>query len=184
MEAHAAMTDEFEDWYQREIDSGLPEGDGRASVRLRCDYLLEQIRDQEKRAEEVAQFTARRIQMVQDHSQGELDAIKRRIEWLHSRLRMHIPPTGEGMEREFGKKSLSLPNGTIGYRASPPSLRIVDMPKAVAWAKGAGLQVEVTEKVGVVALKVALGLTGEIPDGTEYAEGSEGFYVKSAKVED
>lgn len=174
------MEQEFEDWYQREIDGGLPEGEDRAAAMLRCDYLLEQIADQERRAEEIAQFTARKIQMVTDHSRGELDTIKRRIEWLHGRLRLHLPGNGEGMEREFGKKSVSLPHGSIGYRAKPATLQITDMAKAVAWARGAGVEVkvDVIERVYVADLTAAYQRTGEVPEGTEYVDSAENFFVK------
>lgn len=171
---------EFRDWFEREVDSGLPEGDDRASVRLRCDYLLEKIQDQEKRAEEIAQFTARKIQMVQDHSRGELDTIKRRVEWLHSRLRLHLPHTGAGMEEAFGKKSLALPHGTVGFRASPATVRIVDQAALVVYANANGIPVQITttEKVLSADVKTWHEMTGDVPPGVEYVEGSESFYVK------
>lgn len=180
MEASKLLEPELQDPFEREVEAALPEGEDRASAMLRADYLLQRIREEEARAEELAQFTARRINMVQEHGTGELLKIRKRVQWLESRLRMHVPPTGDGMEREFSRRSLSLPHGTVGYRRTPESVEILDQAKALQWAKDNGLQVAVKETVHKAPIIEYIRSTGAMPDtdAIEYRGPSESFYVK------
>lgn len=173
-----APQDEPEESFVREVESSLPAGEDRPAMMLRVDYLLQRIREEEARAEEIAQFTARRIAMVQEHGRTQLHTIERRVQWLKGRVMLHVPATGEGMQREFGKKSLALPHGKVGFRATPSTVKITDMPTVVAWAKKNGVPVDTAESVRVAHLKHHLAVNGEVAEGAEYIDGSERSYVE------
>lgn len=175
--------DEPEPQFTREVEGALPEGADRTAMMLRVDYLLQRIREEEARAEEVGQFTARRITMIQDHAREQLRVIENRVRWLKGKVLQHVPPSGEGMQREFGKKSLSLPHGKVGYRASPPTIVIQDEGACVKWARSVGIDVKVTETVPKLAIMSWIKSTGEIPDVVEYVDGTERVYVEPSKGE-
>jgi hypothetical protein len=186
MEAHLKLEPELLDPFEREVDEALPEGEDRAASMLRADYLLQRIREELARRDEYAEFIARRIHMVAEDGKAAMAKAERRIAFLESRLRMHLPQTGEGMEREYGRKSLALPHGVVGYRAPPAGVRIIDAKRVVAWAKSTGavpVEEKVEEKVTVAALKQYVATTGDIPEGAEWADAKETFYVTPAKVE-
>lgn len=180
MEASVQPLETMTDPFEREIDASLPVGEDRAAAMARCDYLLERIREERRREADVAEVAARRIQMVSDWGTEEREKIQRRIAHLEERLRMHVPASGAGMEREFGKKSVTLPHGTLGYKASPATVKIVDQKAVVAWATQAGVPVQqkLVESVLASDVKAHWHATGEIPDGCEQIDASESFYVK------
>ena len=168
--------------YVGEVSAGLPQGDDLTSAELRCDYLLEKLAEEHGRLGHLCEFSDRRVQMVREHQAIEGGKIEKKVAWLHSQIRAHTPGDGERFKQLYGKKSLSLPHGTIGFRATPPAVEILDMEQAVAWATGAG--VEVTEKVTRSVPKRAVvewvKENGELPatDAIRWIDSPETFFVK------
>lgn len=178
MEAHANQHDPWED----EVESGLPNGDGPTDRELRADYLLETLAELQAELAHLDEFTARRIQMVQDHRDTEAARIQRRMDYLSDRVRACVPYDPAVFASEYGKKSIKLPHGTLGYRSSKETVQIADKEKALAFAKAHGLEIRVTEAVNKTPLLDYVRATGDIPDpdvcGFELVPGSDDFYVK------
>lgn len=187
MEAHAVGTvgveptmEETE--FAQAIEAALPEGEGFTDNQLRVDYLLEKIAEEHAKASAVAEFTTRRMQMVRDHGEREIGQHHRNVRYLESKIRAAVPSTGRGMQEVFGKKSLTLPHGTVGYRASSETIVVEDPAKALAWAKAEGLEITVKESVGKTPLHAYIQRTGLIPEleecGFRLEPGGERWYVK------
>lgn len=178
MEAH-----EQRDPWEFEVERDLPAGDGPTERELRADYLLETLAGLEAELAHLDDFTARRIQMVQDHRDAEAARIQRRIDYLGERVRGCVPYDADTFAREYGKKSIRLPHGTIGYRAARESVDIADGAKAVAWAKAHGVETRVVETVNKTPLLDYVKATGDVPDpdvcGFELVPGSDDFFVKA-----
>lgn len=170
------------DEYAGEVERELPEGEGATAIALRVDYLLQRIQEEGQHVARVAAFTARRIQMIEEHAERETETHRKRIEWLESRVRLHVPSSGEQMEKHFGKKSMSLPHGTVGYRSCAESIAILDAQKALTFAKQQGLSVTVKESVNKGPLHDFIRETGEIPDpdvcGFKLEPGAEHFSIR------
>lgn len=179
MEAHEKQHDPWED----EIEGRLPDGDGPTERELRADYLLETLAELQAELDHLDEFTARRIQMVQDHRDTEAARIQRRMDYLSDRVRACVPYDPAVFASEYGKKSIKLPHGSLGYRSSKESVAITDKEVALAFAKANGIEVKVTEAVNKTPLLDYVKATGEIPDpdvcGFELVPGSDDFFVKA-----
>lgn len=174
----------FEDReFQDAVEADLPEGGDFTANALRVDVLLEKIAGLRDEESKVAEFTTRRMQMVQAHGERELRKVQGRIRWLEGVVRRLVPSTGHGMQQAFGKKSLALPHGSVGYRASPESIVVTDSTRALQWAKERGLEVTVRESVGKTALHAYVKETGDEPDpkecGFSLEPAGERFYLKT-----
>lgn len=78
------------------------------------------------------------------------------------------------------KRSVKLVLGVAGFRATSGRTNIVDMEKAVEWAKKQGLEIKVVESVSATAIKESIKANGEIPpeDAVIIEVGEDRFYVK------
>lgn len=172
-----------DDTYEQEVEESLPQGEGSASVRLRVDYLLEKVAEEKARIREVEEFTARRIEMIRTHGDDEVAKLQRRVSFLESRIRLHLPFEGEAFKREFGKKSLDLPSGKVGYRAVAPTVTIEDAEKAIRWAEEKRIEVSRKEVKTLNKTPVLewIAKTGELPpaDCIDYVDGFDRFYIET-----
>jgi len=177
----AETTDEWASW----IEANMPQGEDQTAGELRADYLLEQIAEAEAAMAHLNDFTERRIAMIRDHGTAESQKIQNRIDWLASRVRQLVPMDAERFEATYGKKSLNLPNGKIGFRAVQPTVEIHDAAKALDFAKANGLDVTVKESVGKKPLIQYVKDTGTLPDemeaGFEWVDGYDSFFCKAGK---
>lgn len=164
-----------------EVAAGLPAGEDLTSAECRVDYLMEKLSEEAKRAEHVADFTARRVQMVCDHAEVETAKIRKRMAWLESRIREHLPLDAASFKKTYGAKSHRLPSGQVGYRASRATVEIVDPTKALAFAKAEGLEVKVTEVVNKTPLLEHVMRSGAEPDperdGFAFVPPVDSFFV-------
>ena len=164
-----------------EVVADLPPGEGLTAGELRVDYLLEKLSAEAKRIEGVREFTARRVEMVTAHGQAEIEKLRRRVAWLESKIREHMPLDPASFKKHYGAKSTRLPHGQIGYRASRASVEIVDQEKALAFAKARGLEVRVTESVNKTPLLESVVRDGEEPDpvtdGFRYVPPTDAFFI-------
>lgn len=170
------------DPWEEEVEARLPEGEGATVQELQADYLLEKLADEQAALDHLREFTDRRIQMIRDHAESERLKIMRRVEYLETRIRMCVPTDPEQFQRAYGKKSIRLPHGTLGYRSGREKVEVCDITRAVQWAKANGVEVIVSEQVHKPALADALKKTGEIPDpeecGFALVRAEDAFYVK------
>lgn len=84
------------------------------------------------------------------------------------------------LSTERKRKSISLPAGTVGFRAEPPRLSVIDEPQLVAWCRihlAAAIRTETT--VLRTELMAYLKQTGEQPPGTDVdRDRVDRFYIK------
>lgn len=165
-----------------EVASHLPAGDDLTSSELRVDYLLEKLSEEHARLTQLIDFSDRRVQMIREHQATEAGKIERRCSWLESQIRAHTPGDAARFKFLFGKKSVSLPHGTIGFKASGGGIDITDSEKALAFARKHGLEIKTTYSVNKTPLGEWVKKSGEEPDperdGFTVLPTVDLFYVK------
>lgn len=161
----------------------LPSGEGEAATRVRVDWLLEKLTAERARIRSVQEFTERRVDMIRTHGDGEVAKLQKRVAYLETKIREHLPHEGERFKREFGKKSLDLPNGKVGYRTVQPTVHIEDMEKAIRWAEEHRIEVARKEVKALQKTPVLdwIKATGELPpvEIIEYVDGYDKFYIET-----
>lgn len=167
--------------FVEEVAAGLPAGDDLTAAELRVDYLLEKIAEERTRLDHLEEFTRRRMDMILEHKSMEAGKIERRLAWLESRVREHMPFDAASFRKHYGAKSHRLPHGQIGYRASRASVEITDPAKALAFAKARGLEIKVSESVNKTPLLESVMRDGEEPnpetDGFRFVPPQDEFFV-------
>lgn len=162
--------------------AGLPDGDTRTERELRLDYLLEKIRAERQEIQQVEAFTERRVKMIRDHCERETAKHRRRIAWLEDQARKCVPLDAERFQKEYGKKSVNLPHGKVGYRHKSETVEIEDTSKALEWVKENGIDFSVSERVTKTPVLDWIREHGEVPppeSGIELVEGYDDFYVST-----
>lgn len=174
------LTPEEARWLE-ELDAALPGGDDVTATELRLDHYLERIRDERSRIADIQEFTRRRIAMVQEHADREVAVCSNRIRRLEERVRLYAPHTPEEMESRYGKRSVRLPHGEVGFRRSPGAVEVRDERAALEWARTAcPLAVRTETKLVKAALKAHATEFGECEGpGWELVDGTDGFFVRT-----
>lgn len=161
--------------------AGLPEGEDLTGAELRVDYLLEKLAAEQERIIGLEAFTKRRVDMVMAHKVTEMAKLEKRVAWLESRIREHLPFDAASFKRHYGAKSARLPHGQIGYRAQRATVEIVDHGKALAYAKARGLEIKVVESVNKTPLFEEVVRTSMDPDpmvdGFRFVPARDEFFV-------
>lgn len=156
----------------------------------RLDALLERIAELRGEIEESREVEYRRVQMIRDHFEGERYSLEASVEYLENKIRM-LALGGYDFKR---KKSRNLPHGTFGFRATRPTVEVVNEERAVEWA---GANVPEAVKVSRSVLKTPvldalddegiLTETGEVLDAEEHGirfvpgDPRGTFYVKPSE---
>lgn len=188
MEANAVVMDAPEsadhetNEYAAEMERHMPQGNEPTDQELRADYLLEKMAEEQEKLDHLNEFTERRIQMIRDHAEIEGLRIKRRMDWLESKVRMCVPYDAREFQSAYGKKSLKLPHGQLGYRSSKETVEIRDPAKALEFARANRIDIKVDEKVNKTPLHEWVKKSGEVPDleecGFEIMPATDSFFVK------
>lgn len=178
-----AEADADEAAFLESIGADMPEGEELSAVDARIDYLLEKIGDRQHQIEHVSDVASRRIAMVQEWLDGEKAKLEREIEWLGSQVRAQVPPTPDALQEVYGtkKKSISLPHGSVGFRASRDTVAIEDKDAALEYAKAnVPDAVRVSERVVKTPLIEHAKVTGVAKgDGWRFVPGEDSFFVKA-----
>ena len=171
-----ATTDEQDDGREAflqslELESGHAD---QVGLDVYIDHLGERLREREDEIARTREIAQRRIEMIQSWANHATAQVERECVWI----RLQIEANAQFYD--FGKKkSRELPHVTFGYRARPATLNVVDMPAAVAFAEAHELEIKKTvNKTPLVGYFKTHG--GIIPDGCEYVDGSDDFFVKTA----
>lgn len=83
-----------------------------------------------------------------------------------------------------GRRSVSLPAGSVGFRVGPTRLAITDEKRLLAWCRThLPSAIRTVESVPKTPLIEHLKLTGECPDGTELQGGGERFHITEKNLE-
>lgn len=164
------------------VSAGLPSGEDLTASELRCDYLLEKLSEEHGRLGHLCEFSDRRVQMVREHQAIEAGKLERRIAWLESQIRAHTPGDAERFKTLYGRKSLALPHGKVGFKASGGGIEITDSAKVLAFARKHGLEIKTTHTVNKTPLQEWVQKNGEEPDpetdGFMVVPAADQFFVK------
>src|SRR5690606_34725069 len=123
--------------------------------------LLERMAQESDLASRINATADARVAMIRNHAADECAKIARRIAYLEALIRLHLPGDAGSYKRLYGKKSVSLAHGTVGFRAHAASVEVTDKAKALAFAEKNGLEVKVERSVGKTALKEYIVRTGD-----------------------
>ena len=153
------------------------------------DALAEELLPSDKSSFEVndvhgASWVVRKIveararqERIKEWAAAEMREAKREEEFFQRRF-------GPGLEAWVtenlnGKKTLRLPDGTLGYRRKRMTLQIEDSEQLLDWCKrNLPEAVRVKEDVLKTPLNEHLKETGEVPPGCEVDAGGDEFYVR------
>ena len=154
----------------------LDTGDGIVSIteiepEIRIDKFLWIIRQKEKELDKCKAIAEEAINRSQNWLDKKENAICSAIEFLTAQMRNYL--------KQNKLKSLSLPNGNIGFRKQPDSLEITDETLLFANARPEFLR-HTPEKfeADLKSIKDYIKKTSEIPDGVELKTKEDKFYYK------
>jgi phage host-nuclease inhibitor protein Gam len=135
-----------------------------------ANWVVRRIAEARKYAEHVEAWAATELRRAEREERFLLERFGPQLEaWARERL-------AEGRTRG---KSIRLPAGTIGFRATPPHLAVTDEPTLLRWCKShLPLAIRVREHVLKNALQEHVRSTGECPQGAEFVAGGERFFVR------
>lgn len=180
-EGTASVEPTVEPEFTAEVEADLPEGDAIGMAEARADYLLQRIAAEHERICRINAAAEARAKMIKDHATEEITKAQRRVDWLQMRVREVLPGDADRFKKLYGKKSVSLPHGQIGFRQHRATVEIQDAAKALAFAKERGLEITVKESVGKTPLIEHVIRTGEEPEaeraGFAFVPASDSFYI-------
>ena len=135
-----------------------------------ANWVVRRITEARKYAQHVEAWAAAELRRAEREERFFLERYGPQLEaWARARL-------AEGKARG---KSIRLPAGTIGFRATPPHLAVTDEPALLRWCKShLPLAIRVREHVLKNALQEHVRSTGECPQGAEFVAGGERFFVR------
>ena len=176
-DAAAGPVQDFErEAFFREVDvfPAPADVDDPVGVDTALDHYLQLLFDREQEMQRNREIAERRHAMIEAWEQDVNGSLKRECRWL----KLEIEALAAGYD--FGtKRSRALPHGSFGYRRGADRIEIAEPARAIAWAEGNGLESEVKKSIGKTPLLKHLKATGELPDGCEFIEGSDAFFIKS-----
>ena len=163
----------FADLLESENPNSM-DADDQRDILAFTDHVMESLRNTEAKLADDKGTMERRLDMIRSWFQSEELKLLERAAALRARLAQVFP-----LLNLRGKKSIELPNGKLGTRASKDSVTITDPEKALAWAKENAVPYKTTEAVRKTELIAYMKATGETEgDGWEMAPGSDVFYAK------
>jgi phage host-nuclease inhibitor protein Gam len=84
-----------------------------------------------------------------------------------------------GRGKHNGRKTLRLPDGTLGFRSKRPILQIEDEERVLEWcAQNLPDAVKTSRSILKTPLNEHLKETGEIPPGCDLDAGGDEFFVR------
>ncbi len=118
-----------------------------------------------------------RQQHIKDWAQAELAAAAREEKFFLERFGAELEAWTA--ENNGGRKTLRLPDGTLGFRSKRPIIQIQDEDRVLDWCRdNLPEAVKVRESVLKTPLNEHLKETGELPPGCDLDAGGDEFYVR------
>ena len=118
-----------------------------------------------------------RQQRIKDWAQAELQSAQREEKFFLERFGDELEAWTA--ENNNGKKTLRLPDGTLGFRHKRAVIQIQDEDRVLDWCRDHLPEaVKVSESVLKTPLNEHLKETGELPPGCDLDNGGDEFYVK------
>ena len=118
-----------------------------------------------------------RQERIKQWAQKEMKSARREEEFFQNRFGPELEAWMS--ENLGGKKTLRLPDGTLGYRRTRTRLQIADDEMVLDWCRqNLPDAVRVKESILKTPLGEHLQETGEVPPGCEIEPGGDEFYVR------
>ena len=172
--------DADEEAFMLGISDGYEDLSTQTDMDVRLDYLLGHLSSINGAIAGNNEVAQRRRDAVTAWQQSENEKLEKRVAWLTFEIMAAAPQTGDAFKDSYGKKSRSLPNGSVGFRSGRDSVDITDMPAAVAYAQANAIDVTVKTTVAKTSLMAYVKATGDSEgDGWEVKPAAESFYVKA-----
>lgn len=156
----------------------MPDGPGPA-LDAYLDRVLEMIARLQKDIDSTNATAELRIQDITHWRDKQVESASHQIAFLQRQIEALVTQ----YDYDFGpnRKSKDLPHGTFGRRVSVrEGVEVLDEAAALEWArKYQPRAVKVKESILKKPLLEHLKATGEVPDGCEYREAKEEFYVNA-----
>lgn len=136
-----------------------------------ANWLVRKINESREYARRVDEWAAEEKARAAQVEKGLLERFGEQLETF----------ARQAIEEQPGRarKSLNLPGGTIGFRAQPVRLRVVEEDVVIEWARGnLPGAIRVTERISKTDLNAHFEQNGEMPPGTALDAEAEKFYVK------
>ncbi len=118
-----------------------------------------------------------RQQRIKDWAQAELKAAQREEKFFLERFGDELEAWTA--ENNGGKKTLRLPDGTLGFRQKRAIIQIQDEDRVLDWCRDHLPEaVKISEYILKTPLNEHLKETGELPPGCDLDAGGDEFYVR------
>jgi phage host-nuclease inhibitor protein Gam len=152
-----------------ELTAAAPEA-FRVCDEATANWVVRRVMEARKYAERVEAWAATELGRAEREERFLLERYGRQLEaWARQRL-------AEGRARG---KSVRLPAGTIGFRATSPHLSIQDASALLRWCRShLPLAIRTREHVLKSAVQEHVRSTGECPQGAAVVAGGERFFVR------
>ena len=152
-----------------ELTAAAPEA-FRVCDEATANWVVRRVAEARKYAEHVEAWAATELRRAEREERFLLERFGLQLEaWARERL-------AEGRVRG---RSIRLPAGTIGFRATPPHVAVTDEPALLRWCRlQLPLAIRVREHVLKSAVQEHVRSTGECPQGAAVVAGGERFFVR------
>lgn len=144
------------------------------------DWWLERLAKIEADRQRNRAVASARHAMIDKWAGDQEGSLLRQVEWINGRIRELVPAADpEAFKRLFDTKgkSRSLPNGTVGFRASAEKVDVQDEEGALAFCRRHRITVgEYTLKREILAY---IQSTGKNVDGVKLVPAQDTFFVKA-----
>jgi hypothetical protein len=116
---------------------------------------------------------------VKEWARRELRRAEREEEFFLHAYGRQLEDWAQAQIAQGRRKSIKLPAGTVGYRADPPRLDVLDDRKLIEWCRSSlPTALKIETHILKQHIKDHFTITGEIPDGVTITEGGQRFYVR------
>lgn len=168
--------------FMDEICDGFERIENQTDADVRIDYLLGKLASIQSAIAGNDEIAKRRTEAVRAWQESENEKLNARASWLTFEIAQAAPEDGDAFKDVYGKKSRSLPNGSVGFRAGRDSVDITDMEAAVKYAVGNAIDVTVNTSVSKTELMAYVKATGSSEgDGWAVKPAVDTFYVKAGE---
>lgn len=142
---------------------------------MRLDKFLYVIRQKEKELQRCSALAEESIKRAQSWIDKKANTINSAIDFLSSQMRNYL--------KQNQLKSLSLPNGSIGFRKQQDTIEIIDETLFLTTANSELLR-HIPEKfeADLKSIKDHIKKTSEIPAGVELKTKQDKFYYKLSEL--
>ena len=142
---------------------------------MSADWALGKIRHHEMNMSARAALAKEQIKRINEWVERENRSDQNFVDYMATVLE---PFAKAQLQDEKKKRSVSLPNGKVGFRKAGGGLNVIDEAAAIAWAKeNCKEAIKIKESILKKPLTTLMKEKGELADGCEPVPERDNFYV-------